>query len=34
MNGFTAESICVLCGVPEDSSVGQITLVQARDRRF
>lgn len=34
MNSFTPGSICALCGVPEDASVGQITLVQARDRRF
>lgn len=34
MNTFTPESICVLCDVPSDETTGQITVVQARERRF
>lgn len=34
MNSFTPEAICLLCEVPGDSTVGQVTLVQARERRF
>ena len=34
MNGFTPEAICLLCEVSTDSSVGQITLPQAKERRF
>lgn len=34
MNGFGAEPICVLCGVHTDADAGEITIEQARDRRF
>ena len=34
MNGFGAEPICVLCDVSTDSGQGEITLAQARERRF
>jgi hypothetical protein len=34
MNGFGAEPICVLCDVHTDSAEGEITIEQARERRF
>lgn len=34
MQGYGAEPICVLCGVFTDAVQGEITLEQARERRF
>lgn len=34
LNGWGHEALCVLCGVHTESFAGQITVAEARERRF
>lgn len=34
MNGYGPEPICVLCGMYSDADQGEITIEQAKERRF